>query len=205
MEKVFAAIAGIILAMGLASCSKQENAAAPQVPHSSPQAGPTDAQKMAGHLIAARAAAITGDQRALQQNAQAMADDMRRTMRVPDPARPINHESARAAVNALQGARAVAWLDNSNMLVMVGGKEYRNMGMIDRICTALEPLGDTLAVVINLQDATAKNSDDAATLSRNCQLPEGQHAFAQPKRQIDVVDPETRKAFRAQQHAGRDK
>jgi hypothetical protein len=50
------------------------------------------------------------------------------------------------------------------------------MAMIDRVCVALEPLGDTLAVVVNLQDATAKNGDEAITLSRNCQLPEGQNA-----------------------------
>lgn len=61
-------------------------------------------------------------------------------------------------------------------------------------------MGDTLAVVVNLQDATAANSDAAATLSRNCQLPEGQPAALQPNRQIDVVDPATRAAFKAQQH-----
>lgn len=202
MGNGFAAVAGVILAVALVSCSKQESAPVAQAPHAPPPAAATDAQKMAGHIIAARAAAITGDQRAVQQNVQALSDDMRRAMRVPDPARPINHESARAAVGAMQGTRAVAWLDNANMLVMVGGKEYRSMVMIDRICSALEPLGDTLAVVVNVQDATAKNSDDAATLSRNCQLPEGQRAFAQPKRQIDVVDPEVRRAFKAQQRAG---
>jgi hypothetical protein len=73
------------------------------------------------------------------------------------------------------------------------------MAMIDRVCVALEPLGDTLAVVVNLQDATAKNGDEAMTLSRNCQLPEGQRAFLQAKRQVDVVSPELRAQFKDQQ------
>jgi len=36
-------------------------------------------------------------------------------------------------------------------------------------------------------------------LSRNCQLPEGERAFLQPRRQIDALDPVTRRAFEAQQ------
>lgn len=82
---------------------------------------------------------------------------------------------------------------------MVGGQKYRGMDMIDRICVCLEPLGDTLGVVVNLQDATAKNGDEATTLSRNCQLPEGQRALMQAKRQVDVVAPDVREQFKEMQ------
>jgi len=106
---------------------------------------------------------------------------------------------ARTAVRPLPGVRSTVWLDAANFVVMVDGAQHRSMDMIDRVCLALEPLGDTLAVVVNVQDVTAKNPDGAMTLSRNCQLPEGQRAFMQAKRQVDVASPELRRTFRAQQ------
>lgn len=57
---------------------------------------------------------------------------------------------------------------------MVGGQRHRSMEMIDRVCVALAPSGDTLAVVVNVPDVTAKNGDEAETLSRNRQLAEGE-------------------------------
>jgi hypothetical protein len=38
-------------------------------------------------------------------------------------------------------------------------------------------------------------------LSRNCQLGAGERAMFQQKRQLDVLDPEVRRVFRAQQGA----
>ena len=122
-----------------------------------------------------------------------------RSARLPDVNRPIDHEAARAAVRLLAGVRSAIWLDQTNFVVMVNGAELRSMDMIDRVCLALEPLGDTLAVVVNLQDVTAKDPDAAMTLSRNCQLAEGQRAILQAKRQVDVVAPELRRTFKAQQ------
>lgn len=69
--------------------------------------------------------------------------------------------------------------------------------MIDGVCVAREPLGDTLAVVVNVQDVEAKNGDEAETLSRNCQLPEGQRALLQRKLQVDSALPEARGAVQA--------
>ncbi|MGH8184084.1 MAG: hypothetical protein ACREPH_10550 [Rhodanobacteraceae bacterium] len=89
-------------------------------------------------------------------------------------------------------------MDQTNLIVMVGGAGYRNMQTIDRVCNALAPLGDTLAVVVNVQDGTATTSQGADTLSRNCQLPEGERALLQHKRKIDVLDPTTRRVFEAQ-------
>lgn len=110
--------------------------------------------------------------------------------------------NARVVVGPLPGVESAAWTDRENLIVMVDGQRLRSMDMIDDVCLALEPLGDTLAVVVNLQDATATNGDEAMTLSRNCQLAEGQRAFMQKKRQVDVVVRETREAFKKMQETG---
>ncbi|MGH8146506.1 MAG: hypothetical protein ACREPY_09245 [Rhodanobacteraceae bacterium] len=157
---------------------------------------------VAKHVATARAAALMGDQKAVQQNVQGMTKDILHDARIPDPAHPINHEAARAAVRPIAGVRSVVWVDNNNLLVMVGGAAYRNMAMVDRVCDVLDPLGDTLAVVVNVQDVTATTSEGADAVSRNCQLAEGQRAFLQPKRQIEALDPRVRKAFRDQQQKG---
>jgi hypothetical protein len=118
---------------------------------------------------------------------------------MPHPRRPIDHETARATVRPIDGVRSSLWLDRENFVVMVAGQQRRTMDMIDRVCVALEPLGDTLAVVVNVRDVTAKNGDEAETLSRNCQLPEGQRAFLQAKREVDVVAREVRERFKRMQ------
>ena len=115
----------------------------------------------------------------------------------------MNSRSARAAVRPLPGVKSVVWMDRENLIVMVDGQRYRTMEMIDEVCLALEPLGDTLAVVVNLQDATARNGDEAMTLPRNCQLEEGERAFLQKQRQVDVVDRETREVFKKMQGSGK--
>ncbi|HWU76880.1 MAG TPA: hypothetical protein VN043_10260, partial [Rhodanobacter sp.] len=140
----------------------------------------------AGHFAGIEAAGLTGDQRAIQGHVNAMHKDMMRPMHLPDPSGPIDHEAARTAVRPLQGVQSVVWI-------------YRSMATVDRVCLALEPLGDTLGVVVNLQDVTATTSEGADTLSRNCQLGAGERAMLQQKRQVDVLDPEVRRVFRAQQ------
>src|SRR3546814_673403 len=85
-------------------------------------------------------------------------------------------------------------MDRSNLLGMVGGGQYRSMATIDHICLALEPLGDTLGVVVNLQDVTATTSEGADTLSRNCQLGMGERAMFQQMRQVGVLDCVTHKS-----------
>ena len=165
-----------------------------------PRAGePVNPYVTAAHLVAARADAALGNARGAQKHVEAIAHDVSRSARIIDVSRPIDHEAARAAVRPLTGVRSAIWLDNANLAIMVDGSRYRTMAMIDTVCSALDPLGDTLAVVVHLQDATATSADGAATLSRNCQLPEGERALLQAKRKIDVVSPELRSAFKAQQ------
>jgi len=140
----------------------------------------------------ARAGRLT----ALAQPINRAATEYLRQASIPDVMRPVDHEAARMAAKAVPGVRTALWLDRENFVVMVDGSQYRSMAMIDQVCVALEPLGDTLAVVVNVQDMTAQHADGATTLSRNCQLLEGQRAFLQRKRQVDVVAPAAKRSFR---------
>lgn len=151
------------------------------------------------HIAGARSSVATGDSKAAEEHVRAMANDVLRSARVYNPMRPIDHEAARAAVRPIRGVRSSVWLDHENLVVMVDGAKHRNMAMIDQVCLALEPLGDTLSVVINIQDVTATTPDGATTLSRNCQLREGERAFMQKKREVDVVSKELRETFKGQQ------
>ena len=199
--RVSAALSCIVaMTTALTACSDKndgESAAAVRKPQQAGQ--PVDPARAAAHLVGARVAAATGDTKAAEAHVLALADDMRRSARMPNVMRPIHRESARVAVRPLPGVKSVIWMDHENLIVMVDGQRHRTMAKIDEVCLALEPLGDTLAIVVNLQDATARNGDEAMTLSRNCQLADGQRAAFQRKRQIDVVDRETRDAFKQMQ------
>lgn len=187
-----------VIALAIPACtSSPDPTTEPRHPQQAGQ--PASPYAIAGHVAAAQANLIANDPRAAQSQLKAAATDMTRAMRIPDPARPIDHEAARAAVRPISGVRTSLWLDRTNFVVMVGGQQQRSMAMIDHVCLALEPLGDTLAVVVNVQDVTAKNADGATTLSRNCQLQEGERALLQGKREVDVVPKELRGQFKAMQ------
>ncbi|MEP6605686.1 MAG: hypothetical protein ABJA60_06165, partial [Nitrosospira sp.] len=188
----------MLAALGVAACDRANDQHA-EARHPQQAGQPVNPYAMAGHIVAGRADLLTGDSRGAQKHIEAMASDITRSARIPDVSRPIDHEAARAAVRPLAGVRTSLWLDRANFVVMVGDQQHRSMAMIDKVCLALEPLGDTLAVVVNVQDVTAKNPDGATTLSRNCQLQEGQRAFMQAKREVDVVPKETRERFKEMQ------
>ena len=191
------AAACALMALTLAGCQSQTSDATSR--EQARQASKVTPLSMAGRVAAVRAGALLGDQQAVQQNIQGMTKDMLHDAHIPDVSRPINREAARAAVQPLPGVRSVIWIDHDNLLVMVGGARYRTMATVDRACDALAPLGDTMGVVVNVQDVTATTSEGADAVSRGCQLPEGQRAFLQSRRRIEALDPATRNAFKAQQ------
>ncbi|MBA8886735.1 hypothetical protein FHW12_000926 [Dokdonella fugitiva] len=158
----------------------------PTIPNTAP-ATPTHTPERSGRL------------RAVSEPMERATTTYLREAGIPDTRRPIDHEAARMAAKNVSGVRSALWLDHDNFVVMVDGADHRSMAMIDDVCLALEPLGDTLAVVVNVQDITAQHADGATTLSRNCQLAEGQRALFQRKRQVDVVAPEVRALFKGQQ------
>ncbi len=189
---------GLLAALALAGCGR--DAPDRSAGHARPTPPTrTGAVATAGHMLASQLAAARGDTAEVRAQQQAMQRQVMRDMRIPDPSRRIQPEAARNVVGRIAGVRGVVWLDRVNLIVMVDGARYRSQDMINRICRTLEPLGDTLAVVVNLQNVRAVTDAEADTLSRNCRLPPGQRAYMQPNRQIDVVDPALRKVFQAQQ------
>ncbi|WP_051175969.1 hypothetical protein [Luteimonas mephitis] len=203
--KPIATLAACLLAAACVAETPQHEPRASTIEAPAPQrAGqPVDPLKTAGHIAAARVAAITGNQEGVRQNMEAMTEDVRRAMKLPDAGRPIDPESARAAIRTMPGVRSVAWLDRSNLLVRITGAELRTYGFIDQVCQRLEPLGDTLAVVVHLRNANPRTRDEADSLGRNCQLAPGDVALLQRERKVDSLDPALRARFRADTERGR--
>ena len=187
------------LSIGLSGCAPRQTDPEEVRPEQAGQ--PLDPVRTVGRIASAHAAAITGNQDGLQRSMEGFSDDMRRAMKLPDPSRRINPEAARAAAGRVPGVRSVGWVDRDNLLVRVESADFRSQRMIDRICLELEPLGDTLAVVVNLQNAGARSGPEAQTLSRNCQLAPGDRSWGQRPRQMDVIHEDIRAQHRAAQEA----
>ena len=156
-----------------------------------------DPLRTAGHLASTRLSALAGDQQGVQRSMDAMSEDLRRAMKLADASRPIDREAARAVARALPGTRSANWIDRHNLLVRVDGAHLRNQQTIDDLCIGLEPLGDTLAVVVHVQDAAPATRDGMDTLSRNCQLAPGDQSMFHTERTVDVLDPGIRAQHRA--------
>jgi len=158
---------------------------------------PLNPLETASKIAGVRAAALAGDQEAVQAGVQGITDDFKRSIKLADPARAVDREKAREVAKTVPGVRSVVWFDRENLFAIVEQNEQKSYGTIDAICLKLEPLGDTLGVVVNLQSGAARNGDELEILSRNCQLEPGDRAFMQKERQIDVVDPGVRKQHKA--------
>ena len=176
----------------LAACSND-----PPPPEPQWQLRPGTAQALPPPADAAAADTVATTDPVARRKAEALQRSLQQAARAPDPARRIPPEAARAAVRSVRGVGSVVWVDEQNLLVLVDGNAQRSHQMIEEICYQLEPLGDTLGVVVNLQSAAARNADELAILSRNCQLLPGQRAVAQPHRQLDALSPEVRARYRA--------
>lgn len=184
----------------LSACQQQTpDQTAADADEAEPIASGPNPAVIAGHVVGVQVATRRGDSESAQQHMEGFNREFLRGARIPDARRSIDPEAARGAVRTVEGVRSAIWMDRSNLIVMVDGARYRNQRMINTVCRQLEPLGDTLAVVINLQDVTATTAKAAATLSRNCQLPAGERAVLQRKRDIDVVPAEVQEEFERQQ------
>lgn len=146
-----------------------------------------------------QSASLAGDEAAVRSELSAFQEDFRKSIKLADPARAVDRESARQAARTVEGVRSVAWVDKENLFVIVDSNQARSYETIDLICLALEPLGDTLGVVVNLQSGVALTGDELELLSRNCQLAPGDRALLSRHRQLDVVDPSVRAQHRANQ------
>ena len=188
--------ASIVLLL-LTACTQDSPRTEAQATPALERAGqPIDLLKTAGHITAVRLSALAGDQDGIGHNVEAMSDDMRRAMKLPDPNRPIDREAARDAVRSLQGVRSVVWLDRTHLLVRVEDVALRTQRTIDVVCTRLQPLGDTLGVVVHLQSATQRDIGDLDALKRNCQLAAGDASAFQVDRSLNALDPAIREQHR---------
>lgn len=164
----------------------------------SQQAGqPLSPVEVAGHIVAIQGAAITGDQQGVRRQMESFNESFRKSIKLADGTRRIEREAARTAAKRVDGVRSVVWLDHVNLFAIVVRNEQRSYRTIDEICMELEPLGDTLGVVVNLQSGAATNGDQLEILSRNCQLRPGERAMFQTHRQVDVIDPAIRARHKA--------
>ena len=93
---------------------------------------------------ASRAPASAGNVMAASAPVTRAAIELLRQAATPDVERPIDREAARTAAKTVTGVRSALWLNHDNFVVMVGGPQYRSMAMIDQVCIALAPLGETL-------------------------------------------------------------
>jgi hypothetical protein len=160
-----------------------------------------DPVELAARTTIARAAAATGNQAEVARQVGQIQDDFRRSIKLADPAHAVDRETARALAKQIAGVRSAVWIDRENLLAIVSSNQARSYETIDAICVALEPLGDTLGVVVNLQSAAATNGDELEVLSRNCQLASGDRAFMQKARQVDAISPQARAQYRAAKQA----
>src|SRR3546814_6868755 len=106
-RKHIAALAICLLATACTGKAPAHEADTNTTPTPAPQrAGqPVDPIKTAGHIAAARVAAITSNQEGVHRNMEAMTEDLRRAMKLPDAGRPNAPEAARAAIRTMQGVR----------------------------------------------------------------------------------------------------
>lgn len=202
MMRIHAACAAISVA--LMGCGVERSPAEGGPPPRQLAGEPMDSVELAARFAKVRAAAVLGDQASVQREVGAIQDDFRRSIKLPDPGRPIDPEQARAAAKRAPGVHSAVWVDRQNLLVLVDRNRQRSMATVDAVCSQLDPLGDTLAVVVHVQSRVARTGDELETISRNCQLAEGDRAFAQRERELDVIPREVRAQHAAQQSLGDD-
>ena len=185
----------ITLTLLLVACSQSDDGK-PQ------QAGQVlNPVKTAAHLAAIEVAATAGNQAFVEAHGNALQEDIRKSLKLADPARRIDSEAARGVTKGVAGVHSVAWMDRDNLLVIVDDLSFRNERTIDTICWKLEPLGDTLGVIVNLKARNPHTYDERRRVSRNCQLAVGQRAMFQKEHQEYDPPPEVLAAFRASQHS----
>ncbi len=186
----------VILVLGLVACRDGSDSAS-EARHKAGE--PLSPVETAARTARIQAAAVAGDQEAVREEMEAFQDDFRRAIKLADATRTVDREQARQAVRAVDGVRSAVWLDRENLFLIVESNAARSYDTIDAVCGELDPLGDTLGVVVNLQSGAARNGDELEILSRNCQLAPGDRALLSRDRRVDVIDPAIRRQHQANQ------
>lgn len=138
-----------------------------------------DQPSVAHHMGAIRAATAAGDDTAMRAGVDAMNAASRQAMRLVDPGRAVDREAARATVQQLPGVRAAGWIDRTRLLVVTARDDAGAEAMIETVCLRLEPLGDTVGVVVSVQDGATGGRPRET--SRGCRSAPGEQADPQPQ------------------------
>jgi hypothetical protein len=173
----------ILFAAFLSGCARE----ASEEPKPERAGQPVSGAEFLARTAVTAGASVSGQDGVVRAQQQAVHDDFRRAIKLADPARAVNREQAREVARSIDGVRSVAWVDAANLYVIVERNDLKTEQTVDRICVALEPLGDTLGVVINLQSGEARTGAELQLLVRNCQLAVGEHAFLHDRRDRNVV------------------
>ncbi len=107
--RLLACLSALMFVALLVGCSAQPDEPAPRRPQQAGQ--PLDPLETAARITAIRGAALLGDQQAVQANMSAINEDFRKSMKLADPARRVDRESARAALRQLSGVLTSVWVD----------------------------------------------------------------------------------------------
>jgi hypothetical protein len=127
-----------------------------------------DPARTAAQLERIRTGTRAGDQVSVQAGVDALAEDVRRSMRLAERGSMVHREAARARVQAMPGVRAVGWIDRTHLLVVVARDDLHVPPMIDGVCAALRASGDPAGLVVHLQSGQAVRATRAGLLSREC-------------------------------------
>lgn len=122
---------GVLLAVFASGCSPSSLPSPQHEAAGQTRAGePIDQLEMAGRIAKVRAAAVLGDEATVRREMDAMQDDFRRSMKLPDGTRPIDPESARAAAKRVPGVHSAVWVDRNYLLALVNRNDQRSMDTI---------------------------------------------------------------------------
>ncbi len=149
----------------LAGCTQSS---APSVP---PPAQPVQAVQQVDAVDSSTqttAVDTTADRASIEADFKAMNDGFRKSIKLADPTRVVDRESARAAAALVDGVSVLTWVGNEKLLAIVSRNDARSVMTINAICSQLEPIGDTQGIVVSVQIA-AKSSGQRDVLSRDCQ------------------------------------
>ena len=90
------------------------------------KAEPLNPLRVATRMVAVQAASATGNRHQANRQLDGFQDEVRRAMKLADPARRMDPEAARAVVKLMPGVHSVAWIERENLLTMVEDDALRS-------------------------------------------------------------------------------
>ncbi|MEO8670437.1 MAG: hypothetical protein ABI411_03915 [Tahibacter sp.] len=129
--------------------------------------------EVASSVEASAASIATSNRPAIESlpGAGAFSTDLLRALRMLQPARPIDPDTAIAAVRPLRGVRTVSWVAASTLQVSMEyeGERIRDAVVIEQVCQALQRLGDVRELQIRVGSTESRVGAPLAGSAWHCQ------------------------------------